>query len=67
MSDICRRGCCWSPYACGTQRNCACHPPTLAAWLGAQEPVPDNVTPIFKHRDPTATKAIRNVMKERGK
>lgn len=60
----CQRGCCWSPYACAKQRECACHSPTLAQWLGA--PVPDNVTPIrLRHKDPTANKAIHNVMRER--
>lgn len=21
----CKRSCCWTPFTCGRQRNCACH------------------------------------------
>lgn len=54
----CARGCCWNPYGCALSRQCPCHwderngyAPTIAG--GA----------IATHPDPTANKAIGNVMR----
>jgi hypothetical protein len=31
-SRRCKRGCCWSPYACGKQYACTCHHETHTAY-----------------------------------
>lgn len=55
----CARGCCWTPTICARQRDCPCH------W---EERKPRNRgTDTNTHPDPTATQAIRNIMKERRK
>ncbi len=28
--DVCRRGCCWTPFMCGRGLECACHGVTAA-------------------------------------
>lgn len=52
----CSRSCCWTPFSCATDRSCACH------W---DERKPNSRTNgTVTYNDPTATQAVRNVMKE---
>jgi len=32
-NGICKRGCCWTPYGCGRNLTCSCHPVTHAKYL----------------------------------
>lgn len=29
----CKRGCCWTPYGCGLNRICECHPVSYSNYL----------------------------------
>lgn len=52
----CARACCWSPYGCAQQRACACH------WLDVPRTEP-RTSDARPHNDPTANRAIANVMR----
>lgn len=32
-NGVCKRGCCWTPYGCGKNLRCVCHPVSHAKWL----------------------------------
>jgi hypothetical protein len=51
----CARGCCWTPLACARQRACLCHVEDLKP--------PPKGSDSKRYSDPTATQAIRNIMK----
>ena len=56
---VCGRGCCWNPWGCSLAYDCRCH------WEDrkpAKEPGDS-----YRHADPTAQQAIRNIMKARKK
>lgn len=37
----CGRGCCWTPYGCGKNLTCPCHPVTHAKYLKELEKLHD--------------------------